>query len=166
MTIVMDSSVLINFLKIDRLDLLANHRCRIIVTNHVCEEIRDYYPVQQRRFAKAFKRGDIAIETLARAEEVQLFTSLADSGRLGAGECSAIALAVHRGFMLAMDDRKATIQARRKDQTLQILTTKDLIVSMIKENVLDIADADRIKEELATKHRYTINLSSFGDICE
>lgn len=43
-----------------------------------------------------------------RAEEIQLFASLIASGSLGAGECSAIALTVDRGFMLAMDDRKAT----------------------------------------------------------
>lgn len=37
---------------------------------------------------------------------------------------------------------------------------------MIGENLLDIAAADQIKEELATKHRHTISLSSFGEICE
>lgn len=166
MTIAMDSSVLINFLKIDRMDLLANHSCQIIATDHVSEEISDHYPVQQQRLAEAIRREGIAIVALDRAEEFQLFGSLAAPGNLGAGECSAIALAVNRGFMLAMDDKGAIAKARRKYQTLRILTTKDLIVSMIGENLLDIAAADQIKEELAAKHKHTINLSSFGDICE
>lgn len=166
MNIVIDSSVLINFLKIDRMDLLANHSCRIIATNHVSKEISRYYRDQRQRFAEAIRREGIAIEALDRVEEAQQFMSLMASGSLGAGECSAIALAVNRGFMLAMDDRKATVQALCRDQTLHILTTKDLIVSMIGENLLDIVAADQIKEELATKHRHTINLSSFGDICE
>ena len=166
MTIAMDSSVLINFLKIDRMDLLANHSCRIIATDHVFREISEHYPVQQRRLAEAIGREGIAIEELDRAEEFQLFRSLITSGDLGAGECSAIALAINREFMLAMDDKRAIAKALRKDQTLHILTTKDLIVSMIGENLLDVAAADQIKRELATKHKHTINLSSFGDICE
>ena len=63
----------------------------------------------------------------------------------GAGECSAIALAIHRGYMLAIDDRVSVNHARRADATLRIFSTQDLIVSMIREGMLAVEEADRIK---------------------
>ena len=43
-----DTSVLINFLKIDGVDLLARHpHYQFIVTDHVAGELKDYYPEQQ-----------------------------------------------------------------------------------------------------------------------
>lgn len=40
-----------------------------------------------------------------RPAEIALFGALSASGRLGTGECSAIAVAVHRRHILAIDDR-------------------------------------------------------------
>ncbi len=88
------------------------------------------------------------------------------TGRLGAGECSAIALAVHRRYVLAMDDRLATTRARRADATLRILATQDLVVSMINQGLRNIAEADRIKQEWATRHRFRLRLGSFRDLLE
>ena len=88
----------------------------------------------------------------------------APSGRLGAGECSAIAVAVHRSLMLAIDDRQAIVQARRTDQTLHILTTQDLMVSMIDEGLLGIEEADRIRDDWAARHRFRLKIRSFRDV--
>ena len=71
--------------------------------------------------------------------------------------------AVHRRYILAIDDRRATIQARRVDQTLRVLTTRDLMVSMIGEGLLDIIEADSIKDEWAARHRFRLKLQSFRD---
>ena len=98
--------------------------------------------------------------------KIRLFGSLFAAGRLGAGECSAIALAVHRRYILAIDDRLATTQARRADATLRILATQDLVVSMIRQGLLDIAEADRFKQEWATRHRFRLKLTSFRDLLE
>ena len=81
-----------------------------------------------------------------------------------AGECSAIAVAVHRQHILAIDDRRATIQARHIDPTVRILTTQDLMVSMIDEGLLSIAQADTIKDELAARHRFRLKLDSFRNL--
>ena len=163
--VVTDASVLVNFLRIDRMDLIAGHSHEFIVTDHVADEISDRYPEQQQRFASAVKAGALSQQSVTNPSEVSLFGRLSASGRLGAGECSAIAVAVHRRHKLAIDDRRATIQARRADRTLRVLTTRDLMVSMIGEGLLDIVEADSIKDEWATLHRFRLKLASFRDVC-
>jgi len=162
--ILTDTSVLINFLRIDRTDLIAGHSHDFLATDHVAAEISDRYPDQQQRFSAALDAGAILETRVTKPEELQLFGSLFSTGRLGAGECSAIALAVHRGYILAIDDRVATRHARGADATLRILATQDLMVSMIREGLLEIEDADRIKREWATRHRFRLRFHSFQSL--
>lgn len=162
--VVSDTSVLINFLRIDRLDLIAGHSHVFHATDHVSAEISDRYPDQQQRFAAAIDAGVILEKRVTTPEELRLFGSLVATGRLGAGECSAIALAVHRSHMLAMDDRIAIRHARNTNATLRILTTQDLMVSMIRENPLKVDEADRIKQEWAAHHRFRLKLDSFREL--
>ena len=162
--IVTDTSVLINFLRVDRTDLIAGHSHDFLATDHVAAEISDRYPEQQQRFAAALDAGIISETRVTAPEELQLFGNLFANESLGAGECSAIALAVHCGYILAIDDRVATRHARRVDAALRILSTQDLMVSMIREGLLGIEDADRIKQEWATRHRFRLGLASFQEL--
>jgi predicted nucleic acid-binding protein len=162
--IVTDASVLINFLRIDRIDLIAGHSHAFLATDHVANEVSDRYPDQQRRFASALDSGTLTLIPVAAAEELRLFASLSATGRLGAGECSAIAVAVQRGYSLAIDDRVANRLARRFAPSLHILTTQDLVVSMIRQDLLDVDEADRIKHEWSTRHRFTLKLDSFQSL--
>jgi predicted nucleic acid-binding protein len=162
--IVADTSVLVNFLRIDRMALIAAHSHDFIATDHVTGEITDYYPDQQTRYAAAIGAGIVQQVSVTDSETVALFVQLAASGRLGAGECSAIALAVRRGHILAIDDRRAAKQALQVGHNLQILTTQDLMVSMIRENLLDVIEADSIKELWATEHRFRLKIGSFRDL--
>lgn len=156
----MDASVLINFLRIDRMDLIARHSHDFIVTDHVAAEISDRYPEQRKRFAEAIDA--VSQTSVVSPEEMSLFESLSASGRLGAGECSAVA--VHRRHVLAIDDRLAATQARRVDQALRLLTTQNLMVSMIEEGLLDVAEADGIKDDWASRHRFLLKLNSFREV--
>ena len=160
----MDASVLMNFLRIDRLDLLARHSHGFVVTNHVAAEVADRYPHQRTRFASAIDTGALRQESITSSAELSLFGSLSASGRLGAGECSAIAVAVQRRIILAIDDRRAIVQARRTGRNLRILTTQDLMLSMIGEGLLGIEEADRIKDDWAARHRFRLKLRSFRDL--
>ncbi len=58
--IVTDTSVLINFLRIDRTDLTASHSHDFLATDHATAEISDRYPDQQQRFAEALDAGIIS----------------------------------------------------------------------------------------------------------
>ena len=164
MIVVTDASVLVNFLRIDRLDLIAGLPLHFTLTDHVADEVSDRYPDQRERLAFALDTGILSEIAVTSPEELSLFGSLSATGRLGAGECSAIAVAVHRSHILAIDDRRAITQARRTDQTVRIVTTQDLIVSMIRESLLTVPEADRIKHEWTTKHRFRLKLDSFQDL--
>ena len=164
--IVTDASVLINFLRIDRIDLIAGHSHVFLATDHVADEVSDRYPDQQRRFASAVDSGALTLVPVAAADELRLFASLSATGRLGAGECSAIAVAVLRGYTLAIDDRVADRLARRLAPALHIVTTQDVVVSMIHQDLLEVEEADRIKLEWSDRHRFRLKLDSFGDLLD
>ena len=159
-----DTSVLINFLRVDRIDLIARHSHRFIVTDHVAAEVTDFYSDQRTRLDTALQSGALQQVSIDDQREVALFGSLIASQRLGSGECSAIALAVCRECTLAMDDRRAANQARGIRRDLRILTTRDLVVAMIRENLLSVTEADELKEMWANRHRFRLPIESFSDV--
>ena len=83
--LVSDASVLINFLRIDRMDLIAAVSYEFMATDHVADEISDIYPEQQVRYQAALDRGAVAQVSLTDLDELELFAMLAASGRLGKG---------------------------------------------------------------------------------
>ena len=85
-------------------------------------------------------------------------------GRIGAGECSAIACAVCSGYKLAIDDKRAIKEARKISAALEIIETQELVVTMIVERLLTIAEADEIKNAWETKHRFKLKIPSFSDV--
>ena len=90
--VVVDASVLINFLCVNRMDLIANHSHEFIATEHVVGEVSE--PTERRTLRAAFDAGALSELRVTDPAEVSTFAALAAAGRLGAGECSAIAVAV------------------------------------------------------------------------
>ena len=64
----------------------------------------------------------------------------------GIGGLAARAVALHRSFTLALDDKRAVERALREaglaSKTLEILRTQDVVVDLIRAGVLDVASAD------------------------
>ena len=110
--IVADTSVLINFLRIDRMDLLGRHPCRFLATDHVEAEIED--DEQRARYAAAVTAGHLETCTVTDPGEVALYMRLGPGQRLGSGECSAIAVAIIRRCAIAVDDNRAVSRAMRE----------------------------------------------------
>ena len=81
--VVTDASVLVNFLRIDRMDLIAGHSHEFIVTDHVADEVSDRYPDQQQRFASAVKAGALSRQSVTNPSEVALLFATR-SGRITA----------------------------------------------------------------------------------
>ena len=160
--IVVDTSVLINFLRIDRMDLLKSYDCQFLVTDHVSDEITDHYADQRLRLSKAISDGILRQETINRAEEMSVFSALSAAGILGSGECSAIALAVSNGYALALDDRRAANQVREISKRTVILRTQDLLDSMVSNGILSYRESESIKEIWARKHRFVIKDADDG----
>ena len=161
-----DTSVLINFVKIDQCHLFQKHSHSFWVTDHVQDEIKSSYPKQQLRFEKALNQGIFRKTTIQDPEEFNLFSKLRQSGQLGSGECAVIALATHRKYKLAIDDNQAIKKAETLLPPASILRTQDLIVSMIQENIIDLAAADKLIYLWSTEHRFKLKIQSFKELME
>jgi predicted nucleic acid-binding protein len=166
--VVADTSVLINFLRIDRMDLIGAHPASFIATDHVAAEIADTYPAQQARYAIALSAGHISEQRIDDPAELELFLRLAAHGRLGAGERSAIAVALNRKCTLAIDDsraiQRAISEAGIAGNPVVIVRTQDIVVELIRKGFLSINGADAILVDWATNHRFKLKIGSFRDL--
>jgi predicted nucleic acid-binding protein len=166
--VVADTSVLINFLKIDRMDLVGRYPGRLLATDHVQSELADDYPDQRARYEAAVTGGFLDTCSVTDPAELSLFGRLGPGVRLGAGECSAIAVALSRGFALAIDDNRAIKIALREAElagkTLIVLRTQDIVVALIQASVLTVEEADRVKAEWEQRHRFRLKVRSFQDL--
>jgi predicted nucleic acid-binding protein len=168
--VVADTSVVINFLKIDRMDVIGACPRRFLATDHVAAEIADSYPEQQVRYQAAVRAQHLEICKVVDPVEVALFASLKPGQRLGTGECSAIAVAINRRFGLAIDDSRAVKRALREAglaaHALEVLRTQDVMLMLLRAKVLDVAEADGIKQTWAQRHRFRIKANSFADLLD
>src|SRR3990172_6802697 len=130
--VITDTSVLVNFLCIDRMDLIARHSHRFMITEHVMEEITDHYPEQQARLTAALADGTLEEVTVSGNAALNLFRILSETGRLGAGESAAIACAIANNYAIAIDDRAAARQARQLKADLVVLGSQDIVVYLIR----------------------------------
>lgn len=162
--VIVDTSVLLNFILIDRLDLLANHPgYRFAITNHVRAEVSGQYPKEVQRLESSLQRQQFEEIVIDGFDELKLFAELHATKGLGYGECSAIAGAVHRGLALAIEDRTARNHAQRLFPKLQLIDTEGLIVSLIRSGVLNVSQADVIKDDWETNHRFALKFRSFRE---
>lgn len=159
-----DTSVLINFLKIKRIDLLQECSHSFFITDHVQNEITESYPDQSALLKTALDKNILTKVTVNSSEELKIFVELSKSGQLGAGECAAIASAVHQKNYLAIDDNQAIQKASALLLPNFILRTQDLILIMIQENLLSIAEADEFLLVWAQQHRFKLKLNSFNEL--
>ena len=162
--LVTDASVLINFLRVDRMDLFDAYPADILITDHVASEVAEFYPDQRERFEAALAAKILIQESLDDGYEVDLFAKMTASGRLGAGECSAIALAASRICALAIDDRRAISEIRRVHKEIVVFRTQDLVVAMIRLKLLSVTVADSLKADWEQNHRFKIKAETFGDL--
>jgi predicted nucleic acid-binding protein len=160
--VLLDSSVLINFLVIDRLDLLVEHpRYRFLITGHVRREILDGN--QRRKLRAALRREDFEVTLIDDLDELQIFGELSRRSILGAGECAVIAAAKHRGLLVGIDDKVAKRTAEELLGAGNILDTVKIIGSLIEADVIAVRDADKF---IATWSRncFTLPIRSFAEL--
>jgi len=156
--------VLLNFLRLHREGLLAQVPGSIAVTNHALDELT--IAEQASRMRALITAGHIQEVVLDSMEEISLFAKLMTSGRLGAGECSALAHGILHGKAVALDDKRAIREGRKIHKDLQILTTADIIVKLIKAGRLTLADADAMKTDWAANHRFCLPIDSFQELLD
>jgi predicted nucleic acid-binding protein len=162
---VIDTSALINFLRIDQVHLLASHPSySFFVTDHVRDEVTRRYQLQFQRLAAAFQAVHLTETVVDTIEEVRTFGQLTSLGRFGVGECAAVATAFHRGWTIALDDNNAIKLVSRLFPSVHIETTATIIVALIRAGILTVAQADGFRDDWATNHRFRLPFRSFAEI--
>jgi len=168
MLLVADTSVLINFLNVDRMHLVGKHEPRCAITEHVLQEVSGSYPKQQQVLQTAIRDGHLDVIAVTDETEVELFANLQQSGRLGSGECSAIAVAVRRGYVLGIDDRLAIREAHAcaaaENANLTVYRTQDIIIRLILSGNLSVEHADLLLIAWRTQHRFVLAIQSFAEL--
>lgn len=162
--LITDTSVLINFLNINRLDLLIAYPGTFLITEHVIEEITLDFPEQQTLLSSAIDNNQLIIIKVNENKELDIFNELIQEGRLGSGECSAIACAVNRSLNLVMEDNRACKQALKTKPDIEILKTQDIIVNLIINDVISVSEADEIKLRWQSNFRFALKFNSFSEI--
>jgi predicted nucleic acid-binding protein len=160
----LDTCVLINFAAIGRLDLLASHPLyTFVITDHVREEIKEHYSEQFDAVNAAIGDGMLTEIAADQPDELTDFAALVARKNLGNGECSAIAVARNRSIPLAIDDRRARNRATEFESSIVLLSTESLMVDLIQDDILTVADADAIKLDWETNHSFKLKFASFAE---
>lgn len=157
--IVLDTSILLNFVKIGRTELLGQLGTSVVLLDQVFEEVRR---LEQRAVVEgAVASGTLELQSVRDPAEVVLFTELRAGGRLGAGECAVLAVALTRNWIAGLQDRKASAEGQRRREDLVLCKTEDLVLTLIKTGYLTIEEADEFLVEWAAKHRFRSRIASF-----
>lgn len=168
MLLIADTSVLINFLKIDRMNLIGRHAPRCVITEHVVAEVTALYPDQKDRLGAAIFAGHLEVISVTEEAELELFGRIQRAGRLGVGESSAIAVALNRGYSLGIDDRRAIKDAQALAESeggaLTVWGTREIVVRLIQAGHLSVEQADVMLVSWRTQHRFNLPISSFSEL--
>lgn len=166
--VVSDTDVVINFLRVQRLDLLCGQsNFRVVVTEHllgssgILGELTDL--TQAAEAEKAVAAGLMEAIALTEPNELALFATL--NQFLGRGESAAIAVAASRGWTVATDDRLAQRECERRLGPNRTLSTPSILLDCIRNGSLSVADADNIKDQLASQ-RFIMKFATFADFLE
>jgi predicted nucleic acid-binding protein len=93
-----------------------------------------------------------------------VFAQLTALRVLGVGECAALALAVHRGLQIAIDDKAARKKAVALFRFEQFVGTVELVVAAIRGGMIDVEGADEMKQRWEAELRFRVGFASFGDL--
>ncbi len=163
---IIETSVLVNFLKIDRTDLLASHPdYRFVVVDFVRDEVTKRYAMQVARIQAAFTAGHLSPDgppATTNPAELAVFAAMGTL-KIGEGERAAIAAANARGLPLAMDDDRAWKRAGAFCTAVSRESTVTVMVALIKAGVIDVAQADAIKADWEANHRFKLLFGSFSE---
>jgi predicted nucleic acid-binding protein len=162
--IVADTSVLLNFIRIDQLSLIEKDTRHWIITEHVWDEITSRYEQHAMMLEASIQKGAITQASLTSMAELKRFAQLTSINKLGLGECAAIAYAIIHKCPVAIDDKAAIKAAQQISPNISVIRTQDIVVSLIQQSLLTRDQADAIKKEWEDKHRFRLKFESFSEI--
>jgi predicted nucleic acid-binding protein len=161
--VVTDANILINLMRIGRLDLLGQlGGFEFVVPPEVAAEIVD--PEQASALEGAFAAAWIHPESLTEIEGLALYSELV--AIMGKGEAACLSLAVTQGWMIASDERRVfrrEVLARLGANRL--LNTPGILLLAIKQGLLSVEEGDATLQVLAGQ-RFRVKFKSFRDLLE
>jgi predicted nucleic acid-binding protein len=159
--VVVDSSFLINFLVLDRVDLLGGlPQFRFHVVNHVTAEIR--HADQRARLRAAVVSGIVTEIEITDPDEISLYDEFRKF--LGDGESASLAVAVKRGWAIAADEKgrfRRELFGRLGENYL--LDTLGALLTAIRAGVITVEEAEALRVQLR-ENRFEMDSTSFEDL--
>jgi len=159
--VVADASFLINFLAVDRMDILGKFPgLRFHLVNHVRAEVRD--DEQRARLGAALDGGLITEIEITDHAELRLYDEFRRF--LGDGESASLALAVNRRWVVAADEKRRfrrELFARLGEDYL--LNTLGALLTAIRKGVITVADAETLRRRLR-ENRFAMEPTPFDDL--
>lgn len=159
--LIADSSTLLNFLVVERMDLMLELGYSLHVVDAVVHEIKSERAVLDQLIAEGAVTR-VVLEGPQITETVASFTLCG----LGAGEALSYAAALELDCAIAIDDRRAVKRAATTAGHLQVVTTSDIIVAALKGGRIEIAQADALKSTWERSHRFRLRFESFAALLE
>lgn len=158
--VAVDASVLINFLVLDRIDLLAElPGVSFVIPEPVVAEIRR--PDQIRILRESFKSEQLGVVRVDTPNDVAEIAGLRHL--VGHGEAACLVLAASCGLRIACDERGRFLRlAEERIGRGRILTTPGLIVRAIRADLIAVQEADEMKATLE-RHRFRMPFGSFRE---
>lgn len=153
--------MLINLIHVDGIAMVAAlPDYEFVIVDAVVEEITDEQ--QAAALRTAFEQNYLRKESLTERNALALFAELVQV--MGRGEAASLALAAGTDWYLACDEKRVF---RRKALELlgedRLLTTPGIIVLCIRQGLLSVEQADKMKVILESK-RFRMTFESFRDV--
>lgn len=157
-----DACVLINFLSIDRIEILHEDvsRYRFVVPDAANAEVtrqaqRDRLDAAYREHI-VYRAGAESIEELIEFSELTRF--------MGRGEAACLALAKCRGWMLASDEgkpfRRMAVESIGEHR---LIGTADIFDAAIENKRMTVSEADDLKASLEDTYHFKMPFKSFAE---
>jgi predicted nucleic acid-binding protein len=159
--VIVDTSCLINFLIVDRMDLFgALSGYAFVVPNHVVAEVTD--ATERTRLAAAMTAGVVTEIEITDLAEIELYVALRRI--LGDGESACLAVAATRGWVMAADEKgRLRREAYERLGEAALVNTPGILVSAIQEGILTAEGAETLRAMLASL-RFVMDLPPFSKL--
>lgn len=161
-TIVLETSILLNFVKVGHVALLGRLGPPILLLDQVFAEV--IRPEQRAAVEAAIAAGTVSVESITDLAEITLFAELRAGGQLGAGECAVLAVALNRNLVAGLQDKRARAEGQRRQKALRLCQTEDLMVALMRGGHVTLDVADHLLVEWVTKHRFKSKITSFREL--
>jgi predicted nucleic acid-binding protein len=156
-----DPNILINFIHVQRLDLLGHlPEYEFVMPEEVRGEITD--PNQEAAVREAIDAGILRLVAIEDVPTLTLFAEL--TGLMGRGEAACLSLAVTQNWLIASDEKRTfRREALARLGNGRLINTPGLLVLSIRAGLITIEEADAMKE-LLEQRRFRMKVRSFRDL--